>query len=412
MMMFATLNLALRIPSRMRIEEQFARRNLEDRFEHFVLVRPQFLLATATLRTASMFTLILLALWEAGVLHEPDRVYESVAASAVAMTLVLVFAVAIPNAWAKYAGEPLIVRLLPVLAASRWICYPIIAFLGLFDPLVRRLAGVPVRDQESYADELEREILTVVSEGERHGAVDEEEKEMIESVFELSETRVDEIMTPRTEMAAVPKDAGWDMVLETIRNKGHSRIPVYDGTIDTILGILYAKDLLFRDDTEPFDVTRQMRRALFVPESKSVRDLLREFQTQKVHIAVVLDEYGGTAGLVTIEDILEEVVGEIADEYDPTHPVEVKRIDERTFEVDARMRIDDLNHQLDLELPDDGDYETIGGFVFSKMGRIPRVGESIQHDNISIQIVGAEPRRVTRVRLIVIETEANERVTA
>lgn len=412
MMLFATLNLALRIPSRLRIEEQFARRRMEAQFEAFVLIRPQYMLATATLRTASTFALILVALWEAGVLHEPDRVGSAVTASVICMGLVLVFAVAIPNAWAKYAGEPLVVRLLPLLAAIRIACYPIIQVLAIFDPLVRRLAGVPVRDQESYADELEREILTVVSEGERHGAVDEEEKEMIESVIELSETRVDEIMTPRTEMVAVPKEASWETVLQSIRTKGHSRIPVFDGTIDTILGILYAKDLLLRDDSGAFDVTRQMRRALYIPESKSVRDLLREFQMQKVHIAVVLDEYGGTAGLVTIEDIIEEVVGDIADEYDPLRPAEVKRIDAHTFEVDARMRIDDLNDQLELELPEDGDYETIGGFVFSKMGRIPKVGDSFEHDNISIQVVGAEPRRITRVRLCVSPAEANEAVTA
>ncbi len=241
-----------------------------------------------------------------------------------------------------------------------------------------------------------------MSEGERHGAVDEEEKEMIESVIELSDTRVEEIMTPRTEVVAIPKDADLDNVLETIRAKGHSRIPVYDETIDTILGVLYAKDLLQKEANAPFDLTTTMRKAFFIPESKLVRDLLREFQEQKLHIAVVLDEYGGTAGLVTIEDILEELVGEIRDEYDPTAPVEIKRLDEHTVEVDARMRVDDLNDQLDIELPEDGDYETIGGFVFSRMGKIPKIGERFEHDNIGIDVIAAEPRRITRLRLSVL----------
>ena len=127
--------------------------------------------------------------------------------------------------------------------------------------------------------------------------------------------------------------------------------------------------------------------------------MLHEFQEKKVHLAVVLDEYGGTAGLVTIEDILEELVGEIVDEYEPEEPAAIRRIDERTVEVDARMRIDDLNDELNVELPEDEDYETIGGFVFSTLGKIPKVGERCQHDNVGIQVIAAEPRRITRLRL-------------
>jgi CBS domain containing-hemolysin-like protein len=335
-----------------------------------------------------------------------------VIACAVALALILVFGVAIPNAWAKYTGEWLIVRLLPLLSAVRFVCYPVIVVLELFDPLVRRLAGVPVRDAKSYADELEQEILDAVSEGERHGAVDEEEKEMIESVIELTDTRVSEVMTPRTEIVAIPGGADLDTVLATIRAKGHSRIPVYGRTIDTILGVLYAKDLLQRDEHAPFELTKIMRKALFIPESKLVRELLREFQDQKVHIAVVLDEYGGTAGLITIEDILEELVGEIRDEYDPTATAELKRIDDHTVEVDARMRIDDLNDQLKIELPEDEDYETIGGFVFSRLGKIPKVGEGCNHENIAIQVIGAEQRRITRLRLDMAAASKSNQVSA
>jgi CBS domain containing-hemolysin-like protein len=275
----------------------------------------------------------------------------------------------------------------------------VIKFLELFDPILRRLAGAPVLDAQSAADELEQEILDVVSEGELHGAVDEEEKEMIESVIELGDTHVVEIMTPRTEIAALPAEADLPAVLDMIRTKGHSRIPVYEGTIDTILGVLYAKDLLGRTEEGPFQLRAVMRKASFIPESKLVRDLLREFQKQKVHIAIVLDEYGGTAGLATIEDILEELVGEIADEYETSSPAALKRIDETTYEVDARMRIDEINDQLNVLLPDDRDYETIGGFVFSTLGKIPKVGERCQFDNIGIQVLAAEPRRITRLLL-------------
>ena len=400
--LFSTLNLALRLPSRRRIAEQFKSRGRSERFERFVTVRPEYLLATAVLRSVSTLALLLITLHCARPDGGATPVVNWAIACVVALILVLISGVAIPNAWAKYTGESLIVRLLPLLSGVRLVCFPVIRLMQLFDPLVRRLSGVPVKDAQSYADELEQEILDAISEGELHGAVDKQEKAMIESVIELADTRVEEIMTPRTEAVAVPKDADLDTVLAAIRRKGHSRIPVYDETIDRVLGVLYAKDLLQHENDAKFDVAQIMRKAFFIPESKLVRDLLREFQAQKIHMAIVLDEYGGTAGLVTIEDILEELVGDISDEYDPTAPAELKRIDQDTVEVDARMRIDDLNDQLDITLPENEDYETIGGFVFSRLGKIPAVGERCEHENVGIQVVAAEPRRVRRLRLKVI----------
>lgn len=397
--LFATLNLALRLPSHVRIAEQFDKVGRRDAFEAFVTVRPRYLLATAVIRSVATLALLFLALFSWNARSADSGSIGLAVTCGVTLVLVLVFGVAIPNAWAKYAGDALIVRTLPLLSFIRILCLPLIAFLEIFDPLVRRLAGVPVRDAKSHADELERQILDAVREGEKHGAVDVEEKEMIESVIELTDTHVEEIMTPRTEVVGIPIDADYEAVLTTIREKGHSRIPVYENTIDTILGVFYAKDLLQHKSDEPFSLSSLMRKALFIPERKMVRELLREFQSQKVHIAIVLDEYGGTAGLVTIEDILEELVGEIDDEYDETAPIELVRIDERTVEVDARMRVDELNDEIDIAFPEDEDYETIGGFVCSRMGKIPKVGEQIEHNGTAIRVVDAEPRRVIRVRL-------------
>ena len=405
---FSTLNTALRVPSRARIAAQFEKYGKSEAFERFVSLRPQYLLATAILRWAAALVLLVTLLYLVNVFGASIRLTQIAIGCILAWILVLIFGVAIPNAWAKYSGDWLILRGLPVLSVFRLLCFPAIVFLEAFDPLIRRLAGVPVMDARSYADELEQEILDVVSEGERHGAVDEEEKEMIESVIELGDTRVEEIMTPRTEMQAIPKEASLDFVLGIVRTYGHSRIPVYDETIDTILGVLYAKDLLCRSQDEPFELAKIMRQVQFIPESKLVRELLREFQAKKVHIAIVLDEYGGTAGLVTIEDILEELVGEITDEYETEGPVELKRIDEQTVEVDARMRIDELNDELNIELPEDEDYETIGGFVFSTLGKIPSVGETCAHQNVGIQVIGAEPRRITHLRLRIAPIEDRE----
>ncbi len=408
LMLSSALALALRMPPRGRLEDQFERSGRASEFVGFLTLRPRYLMAAAVLRSMTTVALIVttLALADRGALADGSS---RLPAALVALALVLVFGVAIPNAWAKYSGEWLLVRFLPVLPVVRVVCAPVVFVLDFFDPLVRRLAGVPLRDAKSYADELEQEILDIVSEGERHGAVDEEEKQMIESVIELTDTRVEEIMTPRTEIVAISKDADLEQTLDLIRTKGHSRIPVYDGTIDKVVGALYAKDLLRRTDDGPIDLTKIMRAVLFIPESKPVRALLREFQREKVHIAVVLDEYGGTAGLVTIEDILEELVGEITDEYETSEPAALQRIDERTVEVDARMRIDDLNDELRIRLPEDGDFETIAGFVFSTFGKIPAVGERCEHDNVGILVVAAEPRRVTRVRLRIDPTNGDRR---
>jgi len=402
LLLSSTLNVALRSPSRSRIADQLERLGGPEALKGFITRRYDYTMTTAIWRSAAVAVMFIAVLCggEGGMANR--RFSGAAAACAVVWGILLIFGVAIPHAWAKYAGESMIVRFSWLLSAGRVVSLPLIAVLALFDPLVRRLAGVPVQDARSYADELEEEILSAVTEGELHGAVDREEKQMIESVIELGDQRVDEIMTPRTEIIAVAVEADLDTVLETIAAHGHSRIPVYESTIDTILGVLYAKDLLRREDVQRFDPRRVMRKALFIPESKPVRELLREFQKQKLHIAVVLDEYGGTAGLVTIEDIVEEVVGDIADEHEQPEPEPIKQIDEFTYEVDARVRIDDLNERLRIEVPEHPDYETVGGYVFSTLGKIPKVGERCERGSFSLQVIGAEPRRVTRVLLTII----------
>lgn len=399
--LFSTLNVTLRSPSRARIAEQLEEIGGPEALRDFVARRQQYTMATAIWRSAAVLVLFLSAVLYAQGGLEPDQAWHVAGACLVAWVLLLVFGVAVPYAWAKYAGEWLIVRCRFLLPVARIVSYPLLVVLSVFDPLMRRLAGVPLQDVQSYADKLEDEILTVVTEGELHGAVDREEKQMIESVIEMGEQRVAEIMTPRTDIVAVKVDDSRETVLETIRRQGHSRIPVFENTIDTILGILYIKDILRQDGSAPFQLRSMMRKALFIPESKPVRELLREFQRRKLHIAIVLDEYGGTAGLVTIEDILEEVVGELADEYEASDPEPIRQIDEHTFEVDARVRIAELNERLQIEVPEHSDYETVGGYVFSALGKIPRVGERCERDEFALQVIGAEPRRVTRVLLTI-----------
>ncbi|MFQ5806543.1 MAG: hemolysin family protein [Phycisphaerae bacterium] len=322
-----------------------------------------------------------------------------VAPTLVNLLALVIVAIGIPHALAMHAGEAILARSLWPLWAVRYAFYPIEKTLGLTEFLVRRLLGKAARSVEEEAERMEQEILDAVSEGELHGAVDEEQKEIIKSVFELHDTHVSEIMTPRTDIVALTTDASYDKVRETIMRAGHSRIPVCEESLDRIVGVLYAKDLIRLPDANGFDVRKMMRTVPFVPETKAIDQLLRQLRQEKVHIAIVLDEYGGTAGLVTIEDILEELVGEIDDEYDREAPPEMKPIDKDTLEVDARVHVDEVNEALDLEIPDDDDYDTIGGFVFTTLGKIPDKGEEFTHGNVHFVVMDAEPRKINRLRI-------------
>ena len=404
----ATIHLTLRHLSRVRISEMLHRAGREHLIERLVESHDQLTLCVAVLRTACSLALVLVALRVCENSRISSPLVQDMVAFASAFALVLIFGVAVPAAWSKYSGERILAFTLPALLLLRTVFHPVVYVLSLFDALVRRLAGVPPESEDDDTARHERELLDAVSEGEKLGAVDEEEKEMIESVMELDESDVAQIMTPRTEIAAVEKKTSLADIKELIREIGHSRIPVFDDTIDSILGVVYAKDLLHISDVDDFAATNVMRPGLFIPETKNLRDLLHEFQNEKVHMAIVLDEYGGTAGLVTIEDILEEVVGEIADEYDPDEPEPMTRVDDHTVDIDARMRVDELNEQLDIHLPEDDDYETIGGLVFSTMGRIPVAGEGCTHDTVDIQVIDAEPRRINRLRLRIASTPPEE----
>jgi len=215
-------------------------------------------------------------------------------------------------------------------------------------------------------------------------------------------------MTARPEIIGLELKATLLEVKNLVEESGHSRIPVYDGTLDHIVGILYARDLLKHLGLPPerFDIRSAMRPAFYVPETKPLRDLLRDFRLQKVHLAIVLDEYGGTAGLVTIEDILEELVGEISDEHEPHEPAMLNKQSESTADADARIYIDELNRTLGLTLPDDAGYDTLGGFISTTLGRIPEAGESFDHAGVKYTITDAEPHKVNRVKIEIQATEA------
>jgi len=397
---FALQTLALRSFSRMKLQEAFRQAGKEAMLKEFLRRVESMTLVCSFFRVAANAAIILLL---AHLFVERHYLLTFLAAVAVLEA----FNLAIPHAWSKHAGEYVLARTYPLLKGLVGVMRPLLFLFKLHDRLVRRLAGVTDANPEQAQEEKQEEILNLVEQGRMEGAVDEEEVEMIENVLELGETTAEEIMTPRTDLIAVSADASLQMVLDAINREGHSRVPVYEGTIDNIVGLIYAKDLLNEIGKDPaaFRLRNRMRPAYFVPESKLLRDLLHEFQSQTLHFAVVLDEYGGTAGIVTIEDILEELVGEIADEYEKPVSELFHQIDETTFEMDARMYIDDVNSELDIELPENEDYDTVGGFVFSHLGYIPKTGESFVFNSLKFFITAAGPRNIKRIRVQKLTTE-------
>jgi CBS domain containing-hemolysin-like protein len=227
--------------------------------------------------------------------------------------------------------------------------------------------------------------------------IEEEERELIHSIFEFGDTVVREVMVPRPDMVTLKVSASRDEALEQIVEAGYSRIPLYDGDTDNIVGVLYAKDLLkkMHESEAPVKLASIARAPTFVPETKKVAELLREMQEQRVHMAVVVDEYGGTAGLVTIEDLLEEIVGEIVDEYDVEEPL-VEPIDDQSIRVDAKMPIDEVNELLSVELPHE-EWDTVGGLVFGLTGRVPVAGERVRYDSVEFVTERVAGRRVQKV---------------
>ena len=280
---------------------------------------------------------------------------------------------------------------------------PFVLMARCVDAIMHRLAGRPQMEQNEHL--FEEEIRTIVSEGHREGLLEEDAREMIQGVMELSDVDVAKVMTPRTDVVMMSVDLSWEKIVQFVIGSAHTRIPVHGKTRDDIVGILYVKDLLplmASDEITP-PIREILRTPHYVPETKRLDDLLEEFQQTHNHMALVLDEYGGVSGLVSIEDVLEEIVGDIVDEYDKEAEEEFRIIDERTVEVLARVHLDEINERFDLEIPEDGDYDTIGGFIFSQLGHIPMVGEEISWGKLRIEVTEASLRRIEKVQLFLPE---------
>jgi len=289
-----------------------------------------------------------------------------------------------------------------VAGPMRWMILLVSPFSWMLLKLAQAV-GITKGDKESERSIFISEdgLRLLLNLGEEEHFLEEDERELIDSIFRFSETTVAEVMVPRVDVVALPKETPLMKALDVIVEAGHSRIPVYEDTIDKIVGILYAKDLLtcFRDGNTDITVERIMRPPFFVPETMMVDELLPILRQKRTHMAIVVDEYGGTAGIVTIEDLLEEIVGEIQDEYDSEPPM-IQPQEDGSYIVNGRMDVDDLNRELGLHLPtDDDSYSTLAGIIYAKLQRVPDPGDAFDLDGVHIEVIKVNDNRIEEVRL-------------
>lgn len=322
--------------------------------------------------------------------------------------MMLVFGELVPKRIAMQKAEKVALSVTGIVVGIATVFAPFVWLLTKTTNGVLRLFGIdPNRNEEEVTEE---EIRIMVEEGEEAGVVEESEKQMIDNVFELNDIRVSEIMTHRTELAAISADDTLDEAVRIATEEGYSRIPVYEETVDNIIGVLYVKDLLkfvTKNAPKDFDIKTILRPVYFVPDTNTADEVLAELQSRRQHFAVVLDEYGGTAGIVTMEDLLEAIVGSIQDEYDDEDE-EIIKVDESVFVIDGASDLEEVSESIGVELPE-GEYSTVGGMIIDRLDRVPDDGEtpSVEFDGLRFDVLKIEDHRIQSVRITKLDaTEA------
>ncbi|MBI5701030.1 HlyC/CorC family transporter [Candidatus Saganbacteria bacterium] len=325
------------------------------------------------------------------------------AATAILTLILLMFCDVVPKTVAIRRAETLVlvfswpiyiisIILTPLEIILKWIAFPFVRILGGKMP-------------EYGAFITEEDLRFMISASEKEGVIEREEREMISSIFEFGETSVKEVMTPRPDIAAVEDSVPIEDVFKKIKETGHSRIPVYENNIDNIVGVIYSKDLL--EISRDQSLRDFMRSVIFIPEGKMIHELLHQMQANRTHIAVVVDEYGVTSGIVTMEDLIEEIVGEIHDEFERAEK-NLEKISENTYLIDGKMLIEDVNSELSIDIPVSEKYDRIAGFVFETLDKMPSVGDVIKYDDVEISVEKVLRRRITRLKIIKLEKNLDE----
>ncbi len=323
--------------------------------------------------------------------------YFSVEGLLLAWLMFVVIVEYLPRLSSRNAIKPRMLSFLWLIALVQFLFGPIVR---TYRNALRRVSPSHTVTEEEKEDIVERAIETLADQaGYADDIVEDDEKQMIGSIFLLDQTVVREIMVPRIDIVGIERTWSFAQIRKLVEEDGHSRYPVYDGTIDKIVGVLYVKDLFMKmpQPGEEFVIGRYLHRAVFVPDSKVIGDLLREFRTRRRHLAIVVDEYGGVAGLVTLEDVLEEIVGEIQDEHDAEESSFVRLPDGR-FQVDSSLLVEDLQDYLDTD-HDQGDYDTVGGLIYHLVGSVPTQGLKVEWHNLEFEIAQVDGQRIKMVRV-------------
>ena len=333
---------------------------------------------------------------------------KAIAISTIAMTVViLVFGEITPKIIAKNSAVSLSIRVIKIVYAFTYITKPVITVFMFISKLLGRMLGVEIKKNILMTEE---DIISMVNVGKEEGIIEEDEQEMIHSIVGFGETTAKEVMTPRTAMLAFECNKTINEIWDEMIDNGFSRIPIYEGIIDNIVGVLYVKDIMnaIKDGKTDVPIKDFSRPAYFIPETKSIIEILNEFRNLQVHIAMVIDEYGGIVGIVTIEDLIEEIVGDIRDEYDTEEEEYIKQIDERTYEVDAMIDIETLDDELDIRLPESEDYESLGGLIVTMLGKVASVGDEIIRYGVKIKVLELDKMRVSKVYIKKLTPEEEE----
>jgi putative hemolysin len=391
------------------IEARFRVRGRPSEGEWLIDNRPAALMALSLLRTCGRVTVFALILARVvGVGDGAVLTLENLlVAAGIAIAAVWLFTNVLPIAVAEHAGSTLIVASMPVIRATASIGRPISIALRFIDATVRRLSGT---NRRHHDDEAEEELLRSIEETQLEGVIDVASATMLENVVEFRNTHVSDVMTPRADVEAMAYTDDLSAIREFITQAGHSRIPVYERSLDEIVGVLFVMDLvrLLGSEAPGFMLRPLLRQPIMVPTSKPVAELLTDFKKSEVHLAIVIDEYGGVAGLVTIEDVLEEIVGEIHDEHEGAADDDEPRllmIGEHRAEADGRCRVTALNERLGLALPEHEDFDTIAGFILSTLGRVPARGEAIETTQARFEVLAATETVIERVGIYLLPAE-------
>ncbi|WP_338730147.1 hemolysin family protein [Haladaptatus sp. DJG-WS-42] len=333
---------------------------------------------------------------------------ESVIIATLGITaLVLLFGESAPKSYAVENTESWALKIARPLKLSEYILLPLVVTFDYLTRLVNKVTGGRSSIETSYITR--QEIQDLLETGEREGVLEEEEHEMLQRIFRFNSTIVKEVMTPRLDVTGVPKDASLEEAIETCVQSGHARIPVYEGGLDNILGVVHIRDLVrdlnYGEGGENLVLEDLLEPVLHVPESKNVDDLLAEMRKERMHMVIVIDEFGTTEGLATTEDMTEEIVGEIL-ESEEEEPIEF--VDETTALVRGEVNIDEVNDALEIDLPEGEEFETIAGFIFNRVGRLVEEGEVITYDGVRIQVEKVENTRIMKARVSITPEEEQE----